>query len=296
MNWDDVRFFLEAQRRGSLVGAARSLQVEASTVSRRVARLERDLGGALFLRTPEGLLPTELCQQVLPWAQEAERSLSLMRASPQGDAQARGVVRLAVTEAIAHALIFPHLADFQRRHRGLHLEVLTGYQLVDLSRREADLALRFVRAGHADLISRHLLRFASAPYLHRDLLARLQREASGRPLRVSGLPWVGLEASFSQDPETRWLREHVPVEPVLRVTAYTSMLHAARQGVGATLLSCAYAQLYPELVPVPLELPPGPELNLFLVTHRALRHTPWVSLVWDWLLELAQQVEQPVQA
>lgn len=290
MNWDDVGFLLEAYRRESLVGAARSLRVEPSTVSRRLARLERTLGGPLFLRTSTGLLPTELCLQVLPLAEEAERALSLMQALAPGagEAELRGAVRLAVTEGVAHALIFPALPAFQARHPRLRLEVLTGYQLVDLSRREADLALRFSREGHADLLSRRVATLTNGVYLHRDLLQRTLERLGGRPLQPPDLPWIGMEAHFAHSPEARWLKEHIPVELVLRVTAYTSLLHAARAGVGATLLSRAYASTAPELVPLPLVLPPGPELELFLVTHRALRHVPRVAATWDWLLHLTQ--------
>ncbi len=285
MNWDDLRFFLAAHRQGSFVAAAQALQVEPSTVSRRIARLETSLGGALFLRSSEGLLPTERAQIMFPRAERLEEEATQMALQATEDPGVRGTVKLATTEGLAQAVIIPNLSKLTHLYPHLRLELLTGLHVVDLSRREADLAVRFGRVGHADLVSRHLVTSTCGVYVHRQYLEGLQ--ALGRPATAEDLPWIGLAQHLAHYAEAQWMDQHLSVEPVLRVSSYPSMFYATREGLGAALLSDAYAATAPELVSVELALPPGPILDLYLVSHRMVRSLTRVDVVWRWLLSLA---------
>ena len=161
--WDDLRIFLAAFREGSCAAAGARLGVNQSTISRRISALERELGVRLFDRTPEGLVPTAAAEEIVPRAELFEVTAAELIGAIEGlDTRPGGVVRVASPVLIASELLAPALPAFLDEQPGLRLELIVGDAIVDLSRREADLALRFVRPDRGDLLVRRVgtLRFA----------------------------------------------------------------------------------------------------------------------------------------
>ncbi len=284
--WDDLAVLLAVARTRRVGLAAQRLQVDASTVSRRLAALEASLGTPLFVRTPEGLLPTDVTAELLPAAERAEAAVAdvLRTATGACQSQVEGVVRLAVAESFAAVVLPPHLPSLFAQHPGLRLDLVVSTGLADLSRHEADLAVRFVRPTRGDLVARRLgttryAVWASPAYL----LGRAD-------LAWTSLDWIGWEESWSHLPEARWLREVVGVAPRLRSTSSIAQQEAARAGAGALLLPRATAAWVPGLVEVP-----GPPITLtgdaWLVGHAAMRDVPRVAAVWDWLAQLTGGLE-----
>ncbi len=140
--WTDLRFFLELARSGTLSGASRRLEVEHTTVSRRIDRLEAQLGTTLFDRSREGYELTEMGQTLLPHA-EAMEGAALAAAEQLGGAEviAHGVVRLGVPELFGVRVVAPLLAGLLRSHPDLSIDLLVLPRFANLANREADLGV-----------------------------------------------------------------------------------------------------------------------------------------------------------
>jgi len=155
--WDDVRFFLAVARTGSLSGAARTLGVGHVTVGRRISLLERRLGVSLLNRTPDGFAATAAGEAILRQCMAMENAtLDLERIAAGRDSLAAGSIRLTATEALAHRVIAPAIAELRKSHPDLQVDLAVGVRSLDIARREADLAVRVGRPSGPGLVSRKL--------------------------------------------------------------------------------------------------------------------------------------------
>ena len=279
--WDDLRIFLAAFREGSCAAAGARLGVNQSTISRRVAALEVDLGVRLFARLPEGLVPTASAEEIVPRAELFEATAAELVDAVEGlDTRLGGVVRVALPDLIASELVAPALPAFLRERPGLRVELIAGDAIVDLSRREAVLALRFVRPDRGYLVSRRVASLRFRVFGSREYL----REHRGKsPEELAWLDWDTTQAHL---PDAAWLRAAFPgVEPVLRTTSLGVRLRATCGGLGVSVLARPLAERYPELEAIE-GLPAIPEIPIWLVGHRALRNLPPIKAVWGFLEEL----------
>ncbi|WP_199224623.1 LysR family transcriptional regulator [Thioclava sp. NG1] len=156
LNWDDTRIFLALARTGTLSGVAQTLGLGVATVSRRVDRLEQALGVPLFLRHQSGYRLTDQGEALLPRAEEAEQAIQGFSQGAGAEAEVAGLVRLASFETIVAPVIVPALAPLLARHSGLDVEILFSAAVVNLHRRDADLALRLLRPEHGHLLVRQV--------------------------------------------------------------------------------------------------------------------------------------------
>jgi DNA-binding transcriptional LysR family regulator len=283
LDWNDLRYFLEVHRAGSLAGAARTLRVRHSTVGRRLEALEETLATRLFARMPAGLLLTDAGRQILPLAEEAERAmLAVERRLAATDERLEGVVRLATSEAFSGFLV-RHLARLHTRHPGLIVEILSGNRSLDLSRGEADVALRFAVTTQPDLICKRLgdtgwALFASESYLERR----------GTPLSagdLSGHDLIGFDDTMANTPGALWLNDHAADAHItLRGNSIISVLNAAISGMGLAVLPCFLAQGEPTL----RRAAPGllGSREVWLVFHPEVGRIARVRCVIDFLTEI----------
>jgi DNA-binding transcriptional LysR family regulator len=269
---------LAVARCGSATQAARELRTTPARVLRRLGALEESLGAVLFDRTPSGLVPTPALELVLPWAEQAAGAIGHMRSELAGLEQAPvGTVRLAIPPALPHLLVTWGLEAFLAAHPGLALEFEPAIAIVDLTRREADLAVRTVRPTTGDLVAQRLATFSLRAMAAPDLAHRKPRH------RLGDLPWVGLSENLPTTPESIWLRDHVPdARVVLRATDQQVLLSAAQSGIGAIVVAEPLGR-FAGLVPIPTRHA-MPEGMLWLVAHRSLRPVPRVDAVWNWLV------------
>lgn len=283
--WDDVRLFLELFRARTLKGAAQRLQLDTSTASRRLAALEVALDVRLFERSREGLTPTAAAEQLLHAAEDMEQAAQVLSATAdQQERAVEGLVKLSVPPGFAEAFLAPMLLALSARHPRLRFEVEASIRVVDLGRREADLALRTVRPQAGDLV---LQKLADSPWVAMASPAHAARLGAVRDWEA--LPWVGWGESLGHLPPARWLAQHVKTAPVLRTNAVGLQMAAVALGKVA-LLPVQYSRS-PALAPVRYgrRLAPSaaqwPRDELWLVTHRALRQVPRVRAVWEALAE-----------
>ena len=182
-DWNDLRSFLAIARAGSLQGAARILGVNHSTVFRRLNALEARLKVRLFDRSARGYGLTGAGEHMLASAERVEDEiLGLERRLLGGDVRLAGTLRVTTTDTLAHGLLGPHLRAFQAAYPAIELELVTGNAFFDLSKREADVALRPSRHPGDAMVGRRLGEIAVALYGTPDYLAARGRLSSSAAL------------------------------------------------------------------------------------------------------------------
>jgi DNA-binding transcriptional LysR family regulator len=184
IDWDDVRFFLAVARGGSVRAAAERLKVNHSTVLRRIAQLEKRLGAHMFEKLPSGYRLTDAGEEVLEFAAQMEASSNRLEMRVFGrDQSVRGLLRLTLAPSLATHLLMPDFADFARQHPEVEMEILSIEEPVNLTNREADVAIRVVyNRGALPLNLRGLKgpELSGGVYMSRDLLAGWRAGAPDR--------------------------------------------------------------------------------------------------------------------
>jgi DNA-binding transcriptional LysR family regulator len=225
--WDDVRLFLALCRAPTVGAAAKAIQVDASTVSRRLVALEESLAMTLFDRGRDGLRATKAAEDLLPLAEVVEEAMGRFAAGVGSlEREVSGLVRIACPPDVAAVIVAPLLGTLLGRHPALRIALAPGEMSVDLTRREADIALRTVRPARGDLVMTRLATVrwvvVAAPKLARSLgtLARgtpHHGSAGARPSHTS-VPRAGSNATFATPsrrsvPTVSW-RSSQPLKPV----------------------------------------------------------------------------------
>jgi DNA-binding transcriptional LysR family regulator len=281
IDWDDLRYFLRAAEAKTLAGAARAMRVEHTTVGRRLSALERALGATVMLRTPNGLELTALGESLLPLAHEIERAVA---AVSETVATRKTRVRLAVPSGFTH-LFAPYLGELRRDHPDLSLEVVSGSRPVDLTRGEADLAIRIGPVSGEGLVSRKLGDASSALYASEAYLAR-----RGKPTNVDDLRGhdvIAYDRSLAAIPSAKWIEDRIAgATVVLRCREMTELVSAAANGLGLAVLSCALADFDPSLRRLSGVLNRRP---LSLVYRRERRGDPQIRAVIAFIVAVVRR-------
>ncbi|EAQ8545544.1 LysR family transcriptional regulator [Salmonella enterica] len=173
MNWDDAKIFLALHREGTLRGAARRVGVDQATIGRRITAMEHALAATLFLRTSKGYLLTQIGEVVLASALKMELAATdFVRTAQGGDNRLVGEVNVATTDTLATDFLLPALYALHRNHPDIRVILKTSTQVVNLTLREADIAIRTVKPTNPDLIIRKLASWPIGLYASQDYLAR----------------------------------------------------------------------------------------------------------------------------
>jgi DNA-binding transcriptional LysR family regulator len=291
--WEDVRLFLALYRKRSLANAAVVVGLDPSTLSRRLATLEESVGTRLFERTREGMVPTHDAELLLPAAEEmAAAHAQFARDSSGVERNAEGVVRLSVPPGIAELIVAPALVRLRSQHPRIQVEAEIGFNFLDLSRREAELAVRTQRPRAGELVSLKLSQQPWTPMTAADGAARL-----GKVTDWNALNWIGWGEDLQSFGPARWLDKHVErTSVVLRTSQLTMHTTAVEAGLGVALLPLTFARVA-SVAPLSVDaslnasMEELPTNELWLVGHRALRSVPRIAAVWSFLLEEFQRFE-----
>jgi DNA-binding transcriptional LysR family regulator len=278
IDWDDVRYFLAVARGGSIRAAAARLGVNHSTVLRRIAQLEERLGALMFEKLPSGYRLTGAGEEVLEFADQMEASSHLLETRVFGrDQSVRGLLRVTLPPTLATQLLMPDFAEFARLHSEIEMEITPSGELVNLTNREADVAIRVVYDRKTLPLNLHGLRgpeLFGGVYMSRDLLATW-RAGAPDPVR-----WIVV----SQNGVSDWAREgEVRAAGVpFKTTDGETQIAAVRQGLGMTILPCFVGDADPLLVRAP-----GTGLHmhgtLWLLTQGETRKTKRVRLFTEFV-------------
>lgn len=277
-NWDDLRFLLALTRSGSLAGAAKRLGVNESTVARRIARFEAQLGTRLIERAGGQLHPSEAGTEVLAAAERMEFEAQSVAGQVAGaDQRIAGRVRLTAVPILVNRVLMPALPTLLAAYPALEIELIAEPRDLSLTKREADIALRLARPRKET--RNFARRIGSLDYAVYGPAAT----------DANHLPWLTYEDSLTDLPQARWIAERLKAEEAaaaqVKVNDAEGLLHSLRAGLGKSLLPTKVAGSDPSLRRLE-GYPAGPSRELWLITHPELRRLPRIGAVTDWLATL----------
>ncbi|MBV8105597.1 MAG: LysR family transcriptional regulator [Hyphomicrobiales bacterium] len=285
LSWDEFRLVKAISDSGSLGGAAEVLGLNHSTVFRRLTALEIAVGAPLFERSREGYRPTAAGEEMISLATTmADSIVEFQRKLAGRDVRPTGLLRVTTVETIGQQILPAILGQFQAQYSGVVIELTLSGEILNLSRRDADVAIRVTNDPPETLVGRRLCAVRWAIYYRRDLVAAL----GSQPLEAA--PFIGFAGDFRRPAGRRWIETHVrPGRLVSKVNSVLNMRELAVQGLGAALLPCFLGDVSPALIRL---APPLAELEagLWILTHSDLRRSARVRAFMDFAgAEIAKQ-------
>jgi DNA-binding transcriptional LysR family regulator len=291
LDWNDLRFVLAVADEGSLARAARALGVNHTTVLRRIATFEDQLGVRLFERLASGYVATSAGEELAAGARGMrDRVHELERRLVGQDLRLTGSVRVTTTDTLALAVIPPILADIALGHPGVRLELTTTTAMLSLTKRDADLAVRPTRKPPPNLVGRRVSPVAFALYAAPSYLARVPAKRD-----LARHTWLAPDDSLATTTIARWMARAVPADQIaLRADTLTALAHAAAAGIGVVALPCYLGDSLAQLRRVRGVIPEMAS-ELSVLTHEDLRGTARIRVVNDALVT-ALVAQQPLFA
>lgn len=277
MDWDDLRFFLALSRERAVSRAGQVLGVNHTTVARRVAALEADLGTRLFEKTADGYEMTQAGENMYSHALAVEESVQAIDREVFGrDAELEGPLKLTVAYDVAIRLIVPWLPEFRERFPNIDLQLLTTTGLVDLAAREADIAVRLTPKPPDYLVGRKVL-----PLMHGVYGASDYRKRGEERVDV---------VLYREDPELPpWVANNFPDARVaMRVDDVETMLAAVRNGLGLARMPCYIGDSDSSVRRIELDLVPS-TWGIWVLSHVDLRSTARVRVAREFLFDIIER-------
>jgi DNA-binding transcriptional LysR family regulator len=280
--WDDLRHFLAFARGGSMQAAAKALGVNQSTVQRRIAELEDCVGHRLVERHLGSYRLTALGEQLLPAAEGVEAAVAaLERHLAACDKGLTGTVRVTCGSSLAARLRQTPLIDaFHSRYPGLRVELVISERFVDLSKGEADIAIRLGEPREEALVGRKIADASWAVYASQAYVER-----HGRPHNVEDLNRhlvIGCDGAIANYPAARWMRSVAPRATIAaRSEHWQGVMLAVKAGAGLAAMPHWQGDAERELVRVIENI--GLVLPYYLLMHRDMQHTPRVRAFADFV-------------
>lgn len=281
VDWGHLQYFLAVAEGGSIQIAAQRLGVNHSTVLRRIAALEEQLGCRLFDRLPGGYALTSAGNNLAEHLSGLTEQLESAERQVRGlDEALRGAVRVTSSDIVVEGLLMPLLAQFRRRHPQVQVQLVMNYSFATLSKSEADVAVRGADQAPPNLVARRVghvesVLCASPRYL----------EAMPSDLPPDRHRWVVVDESLAFGMFERWFREHVPPERVaVRVDSLVGVADAVAQGLGVGFLPRPLVAARPGLVQLgPSE--PTLQKPIWVLMHPDVQHTARVRALFQFLVE-----------
>jgi DNA-binding transcriptional LysR family regulator len=284
-NWNNLRYLLAIKRGQTLRAAARQLRVDDTTVSRRLAALQAQLAEKLVERVGDNRLAlTDAGERVAQYAEEMERQYQLIGASAGNhDGQCSGTARLTSVPLLANRLFAPAIGTLIERHPGLVVELIPDGRNFNLTRREADIAVRLARptTGGMGIKARQIGTLSYVAY------------ASRSTRRAKSLPWIVYDDSMAHLPHARWMeraaKDHDEGHSALRVHDAETALEGVIAGVGKTLLPTAVADRERRIRRIEHETERRvPSREIWLLAHTDQLRLQRVAAVIAWLEQVVR--------
>jgi DNA-binding transcriptional LysR family regulator len=282
-DWNDLRHFLAVARHGSTIQAAKALGINQSTVQRRIAELERQLGRQLFERRPDGYRLTALGEELRPIAERVETDITdFARHVAASDTELAGTIRVTCPETAGYRIMqSPLLGAFHRLYPRLRVELVMVDRVLDLARGEADIAFRTAVPQDDALVARKIAEVPWAVFASRSYI---ERRGSPKTLEeIKDHDVVGFDGPIADHPVARWMKTVAPHACVAaRCTSTPALVLAVKSGAGMSALPIIAVEHEPELVRL-FDSIPELRLPFYLIIHRDLRRTPRVRAFCDFV-------------
>jgi DNA-binding transcriptional LysR family regulator len=281
LDWDDLRIFSAVVDAGSLRGASLKLDVNHSTVFRRLHRLEESVGARLFDRLPEGYSLTQVGEELRAHAERVRAEIDALQLAILGkDFNPRGTIRITAPDNIAYAYLPAYFEQFRRKYPAIRIDLIAGGTSLDLTRREADIAVRATKKPPEYLIGRKVYSLAWAFYAAPKYLRKNGRPRDQRDLNTHRI--IAAEGSMARLPGMSWLDRNCAHHIVARCNTLNGMSSLAEAGFGIALLPDD--QFKPQLERL-FPMAPGVRTDLWILTHPELRKTERIRLMVNHLFE-----------
>jgi len=281
-NWDDARFVLALSRNGSIRNAAKALDVNHTTVARRVTALEKRLSARLFEKTPSGYVLTASGRVICTAAEEMESILLSSERRVEGaDAELSGDVHIHIPD-IFDEWICESLALFSRQHPKLNLLITNTISVANLAKRETDIALRFSQSPPNDMVGRKLCTLPVAVYAGIDF-------EIDPTIALAEHPWIRWDKPYSNTPPEQVAEKmSQKSSTTLYVTTYHSITNLIRNGAGIGVLSPWFADKDPRLKRISPDMEEG-AMDVWMLIHPDLRGVKRIKAITDMLITLFEQ-------
>jgi DNA-binding transcriptional LysR family regulator len=281
MDWDDLRYVLAVADAGSLAGAGRRLGVNHTTMLRRIAAVEQRLGLRLFERLPAGYTLTPGGEELIAAARQIETTVTTLERRLAGkDLRLAGTIRVTTTDTLMGSILPEILAEFHASYPGIQVEIAVSNLMFNLTRREADIAIRPASGPPETLIGRRIAKVAFAIYASPDYLAR---QDAGRDL--ADHQWLAPDEGLADTAVAEWMRAQVPqARIILAANSLMALCQAARAGLGVAALPCYLGDASPDLVCVHQPIREM-ETALWILTHADLRRVARVRAFTEFASE-----------
>jgi len=276
--WDDMRLVLAIGRAGTLAGAARALGLNHSTVFRRLGTLEGRIGVRLFERFRDGYTPTAPGEEVIALAGRIDADVTAIERRLAGqDLRPSGLVRVTTTDTMVE-LLMPILASFRSAHPEIVLELAASNAILNLSRRDAEVAIRPSVEPPDILVGRRVTTIAFAIFASVDYLKRKPAR-----LRLEEHDWAAPDDSLAHLRAAQWIDATIPpTRIVLRTGSLVALLGAVRAGMGVAPLPCYLGDSDPHLRRLG-GLRDDLAVGLWLLTHPDLRRVARIRAFMDFM-------------
>lgn len=281
LSWDDFRLIKAIADKRALPAAATALGLNHSTVFRRLGQVEEALGVKLFERHRSGYVPTPAGGEMAQLAERLDGDIaSFARRLAGQDIKPTGEVRVTTNDTLLVDLLTPVFAGFLAQCPEIRLDLLLSNQALNLSKRDADVAIRATDNPPEALVGRRAARIAWALY---GRAAEFSEAGEVAIEALWGHKWVSMGDQFTMMQAVRYLAQHVaPERVVYKINTVLGLAEAVEAGIGIGFLPCFIADTRPGLTRL---APPDPNLSadLWLLTHPDMRHSPRVRLFLDYM-------------
>ncbi len=279
MDWNDLRYVKAIADKGNVTDAASYLNVHQSTVFRRLNSLEKSLGVRLFERLPNGYVMTIAGEDFCKAAERIEADLVALNRRISGqDLRPSGTVRVTMADALLTKLLAPCLTKFRSQYPEIELEIIVSKDELNLTKREADIAIRATKKPMETLVGRKVAKINFAVYGAKEYL-RTHPNLSN----LNRHDWVSFDDSAIDSATANWLKQNVlNAKFPYRFNTCLGILAAVKENAGLALLSCYIGDSESDLTRVCL---PIPELtkDLWILTHEDLRYVTRIRTFIDFV-------------
>ncbi len=289
IDWDKLRVFHAVAEAGSFTHAGETLNLSQSAVSRQVSALEQSLGTPLFHRHARGLILTEQGETLFQTAHNVFAQLARVQSQlAENKERPQGALKISSTVAFGSVFLASRMKEFVNRYPEIEVSLVLADTELDLSMRQADVAIRLTPPTQPDLVQRHLMTlhyrvYAAPEYLQQNGMPKNPRDLDRHRIVVYG------DDARPPAANLNWLltehaKEGKPRKPVLRVNSIYGILRAVQSGLGIGALPEYMGRELGSLVEVLPELQ-GPELNMYFVYPEELRDSARIVAFRDFIVE-----------